>query len=280
MDDGKPVGDPRPIGVFDSGTGGLSVLRALHAALPHEDFIYADDSGFAPYGERDAGFVQQRTQAITAALQARGVKALVIACNTATAAAAEAVRAEWPALPIVGVEPALKPAVAASHTRRIGVIATRGTLASARFAALQAAVAGDVDCVVQPCDGLAAAIDASVHRDDGPDAVQPLAAHYLAQMGPFGTGPGEIDTLVLGCTHYVLIAPLLQSLLGPWVRLVATGEAVARQTVRRLGPAGLARRARLGELSLLSSGPTAQLDRAARHWLARLHVPAACGTMA
>lgn len=275
-----PAGDPRPIGVFDSGTGGLSVLRALHAALPHEDFIYADDSGFAPYGERDTDFVLQRTRAITAAMQARGVKALVIACNTATAAAAEAVRAEWPLLPIVGVEPALKPAVAASHTRRIGVIATRGTLASARFAALQTAVAGDVDCVVQPCDGLAAAIDASVHQDDGPDAVQPLAAHYLAQMGRFGVARGEIDTLVLGCTHYVLVAPMLQTLVGPWVRLVATGEAVARQTVRRLGPEGLARRTRLGELHLLSSGPTTQLDRAARHWLARLHVPAACGTMA
>lgn len=272
-------GDPRPIGVFDSGTGGLSVLRALHAALPHEDFVYADDSGFAPYGERDAGFVQQRTHAVTAALQARGVKALVIACNTATAAAAEAVRVAWPGLPIVGVEPALKPAVAASRTRRIGVIGTRGTLTSARFAALQAAVASDVECVVQPCDGLAAAIDASVWRDDGPDTVQPLAARYLAQMGRFGTGPGEIDTLVLGCTHYVLVEGLLQSLVGPWVRLVATGDAVARQTLRRLGPAGLARRARFGELTLLSSGPTAQLDRAARHWLARLHVPAACAPL-
>lgn len=275
-----PLGDPRPIGVFDSGTGGLSVLRALYAALPHEDFVYADDSGFAPYGERDTGFVQQRTHAVVAALQARNVKALVIACNTATAAAAEAVRAAWPQLPIVGVEPALKPAVAASHTRRIGVIATRGTLASARFAALQLAVTADVDCVVQPCDGLAAAIDASVHRRDGPDAVQPLAARYLAQIGPFGTGPGEIDTLVLGCTHYVLVEPLLQALVGPWVRLVATGEAVARQTVRRLGPDGLARRTRLGELALLTSGKPEQLDRAARHWLARLHVPLACGTMA
>lgn len=280
MSAAAPAGDPRPIGVFDSGTGGLSVLRALHAALPHEDFVYADDSGFAPYGERDTAFVVARSRAVAAALQARDIKALVVACNTATAAAAEALRAEWPQLPIVGVEPALKPAVAATRTRRIGVMATRSTLASRRFAALQAAtVAADIACVLQPCDGLAAAIDASV-RDADPREVERLARHYLGGMGRFGCGPGEIDTLVLGCTHYVLVESLLQSLVGPWVRLVATGEAVARQTVRRLGAQGLVQRTRRGQLALLSSGAPAHLDRAARHWLAPLHVPTACATMA
>ncbi|MFT3720657.1 glutamate racemase [Pseudorhodoferax sp.] len=276
--DAPTAADPRPIGVFDSGTGGLSVLRALHAALPHEDFVYADDSGFAPYGERDTGFVQQRTRAVAAALRRCDIKALVIACNTATAAAAEAVRAEWPELPIVGVEPALKPAVAATRTGRIGVIATRSTLGSARFAALQAAVAGDVACVAQPCDGLAAAIDASVQRPDSRDA-EVLAARYLARMAPFGCGPGEIDTLVLGCTHYVLIEPLLQAMVGPWVRLIATGEPVARQTRRRLGER-LAQRTRLGYLALLSSGDPQNLELAARHWVPQLHVPAACARMA
>lgn len=279
MNPDTPTGDPRPIGVFDSGTGGLSVLRALHAALPHEDFVYADDSGFAPYGERDTDFVVARSRQVAQALRGHDVKALVIACNTATAAAADLLRAEWPHLPIVGVEPALKPAVAATRTRRIGVMATRSTLASQRFARLHAAtVAADIDCVLQACDGLAAAIDASVREAD-PREVHALATHHLARMGRFGCGPGEIDTLVLGCTHYVLVESLLQTLVGPWVRLVATGEAVARQTLRRLGPQGLAQRTRRGQLTLLSSGSPAQLDRAARHWLAPLHVAAVCATM-
>lgn len=271
-------GDARPIGVFDSGTGGLSVLRALREALPHEDFLYFDDSGFGPYGERGDAFVLERTQAITAQLRGHGIKALVIACNTATAAAVEAMRALHPALPVVGVEPALKPAVAASATGRIGVIATRGTLASSRFATLQAAVGGSAHFVLQPCAGLAAAIDASA-QGGGDTAVAELSAHYLAQMGAFGTGPDQIDTLVLGCTHYVLVQPLLQALTGPAVRLVATGEAVARQTVRRLGPAGLAQRSGPGRLGLLTSGDPHKLDTAVRHWLPSTQAAPARGTM-
>ena len=130
-----------PIGVFDSGVGGLSVLRALRAELPHEDFIYVADAGFAPYGEREECFVVQRSRFITQHLLAheqRPIKALVIACNTATAASIHLLRQELPSLPIVGVEPALKPAVASSRTKRIGVMATRGTLASAKFKALLA----------------------------------------------------------------------------------------------------------------------------------------------
>ena len=266
MDGGTPAADPRPIGVFDSGTGGLSVLRALRHTLPHEDFLYSDDSGFGPYGERDEAFVVARTLANTAVLRGHGIKAVVIACNTATAAAVEAVRERHPDLPVVGVEPALKPALAASRTGHVGVIATRGTLASGRFQKLQAAVGGGVRWVLQPCDGLAAAIDASAQTGDD-RAVQALCARYLAQMGRFGCGPGEIDTLVLGCTHYVLVQAQLQALLGPWVRLLDNGEAVARQTVRRLGPSGLASRPEAGRLGLLSSGDAQQLERAVRHWL-------------
>ena len=280
MDGGTPLGggDARPIGVFDSGTGGLSVLRALREALPHEDFLYFDDSGFGPYGERDEAFVLERTQAITAVLRGHGIKALVIACNTATAAAVEAMRALHPELPVVGVEPALKPAVATSVTGRIGVIATRGTLQSSRFAALQEAVGGSAHCVLQPCAGLAAAIDASA-QGGGDAVVEALSARYLAQMGVFGTGADQIDTLVLGCTHYVLVQPLLQALVGPSVRLVATGEAVARQTVRRLGSAGLAQRGEPGRLGLLTSGDPHKLDTAVRHWLPSAQAAPARGTM-
>ncbi|KQP18296.1 glutamate racemase [Pseudorhodoferax sp. Leaf267] len=269
----------QPIGVFDSGTGGLSVLRALRDALPSEDFLYFDDSGFGPYGERDEAFVVQRTRAITQVLRGHGIKALVIACNTATAAAVEAVRALHADLPVVGVEPALKPAAASSRTGRIGVIATRGTLASARFKALQAAVGGNAQIVLQPCDGLAAAIDASA-QGGGDAPVQALCARYVAKMGAFGSEPGEIDTLVLGCTHYVLVQPVIQALVGPAVQLVATGEAVARQTVRRLGPDGLARRTGPGRLGLLTSGEPQRLDAAVRHWLPHLQALPARGTIA
>ena len=128
-----------PIGIFDSGIGGLSVLKALRAELPCEDFIYIADSGHAPYGERDDAHVVARSLAISKYLVKQNIKALVVACNTATAAAIDQLRATYPTLPIVGVEPALKPAVQLSQTKHIGVMATRSTLASARFAALLAA---------------------------------------------------------------------------------------------------------------------------------------------
>jgi len=270
---GTPVADPRPIGVFDSGTGGLSVLRALRAALPHEHFVYLDDSGHGPYGERSAAFVAERSFAITRLLRARGIKALVVACNTATAAAADAVRAAHADLPVVGVEPALKPAAALSQTRRVGVIATRGTLDSARFARLRAAVDQGVQCVLQPCDGLAVAIDALAERptDAAVSAtVERLCHRYLGAMGAFGTQPGTIDTLVLGCTHYVLVQSLLQSIAGPQVRLIGTGDAVARQTAARLGLATVAPEEAAqawGPLDLLTTGEPERLARAARHWL-------------
>jgi glutamate racemase len=269
---GLQATDTRPIGVFDSGTGGLSVLRALREALPQQDFVYFDDSGFGPYGERDEAFVAERTLAIAALLRGHGIRALVIACNTASAAAVDAARARHPDLPVVGVEPALKPAVARSRTGHIGVIATRGTLASARFSALQAAVGGSAQFVLQPCDGLAAAIDALAQQpaDAAPARVEALCRSYLGDMGRFGTDSGAIDTLVLGCTHYVLVQPLLQAIVGSQVELIATGEAVARQTARVLGlaleapaPGTLPS----GHLELLTSGAQARLEQAARHWL-------------
>ncbi len=188
----------RPIGVFDSGIGGLSILQALRAELPFEDFVYIADSGHAPYGERGDGFVAARSQAITTHLLTRHhIKALVIACNTATAAAIHLLRQTHPGLPIIGVEPALKPAVLQSKTRRIGVMATRGTLGSAKFRTLVDSLASQADFVCQPCDGLADAIE----REDTTKIIA-LCAKYMGAMGQFGTQGGQIDTLVLGCTHY------------------------------------------------------------------------------
>lgn len=220
----------RPVGVFDSGIGGLSVLQALRAELPHQPFVYVADSGHAPYGERESGHVIERSRALTRHLiQAHDIQALVVACNTATAAAIALLRQQHPELPIVGVEPALKPAAQASRTRRVGVMATRGTLQSAKFEALLTTLQDQADFVLQACDGLADAIE----RQDFERALA-LGRDYTAAMGRFGPGADEIDTVVLGCTHYPLIADTIRNLLGPQVALIDSGAPVARQTRRVL----------------------------------------------
>ena len=247
--------------MFDSGIGGLSILKALRAELPREDFVYLADSGHAPYGERDDAHVIARSRAITSHLLAtHDIKALVMACNTATAAAIHLLRQEHPDLPIVGVEPALKPAVAQSRTRRIGVMATRGTLGSAKFRTLRAALGDQADFVCQPCDGLAEAIE---HEDTA--KIIALCTDYTAAMGPFGMNDGQIDTLVLGCTHYAFARDHLTLLLGPDVGLIDNGQPVARQT-RRLLPT-LSCDDSPGDCVLLSTGESTSLQRAARHWL-------------
>ena len=263
-----------PIGVFDSGIGGLSVLKALRTTLPHEDFIYLADNGHAPYGERDKKHVLARSRAVTQYLAQKNIKALVVACNTATAAAIDLLRTERPCLPIIGVEPAVKPAVALSKTGRIGVMATRSTLTSARFQALVAAQADVAKFVLQPCDGLADAIERGTNLADATEIIAVCASHTGA-MGIFGTQPGQIDTLVLGCTHYPFVSEHLQALVGNDVMLVETGEAVARQTRRLLrAAAGSSSPAvtRPGRITLITTGNAYTLKAAAEHWLA-LHEP-------
>lgn len=252
-----------PIGVFDSGVGGLSILKALRAELPHEDFVYVADSGFAPYGERDQGFVLARARVITQHLLKQpdlAIQALVIACNTATAAAIQLLRQDHPDLPIIGVEPALKPAIALSQTRRIGVMATRGTLNSQKFKTLLAGLAGSAQFICQPCDGLADAIE----RNDT-DQITALCAQYTGAMGQFGTEPGEVDTLVLGCTHYPFARETLQARVGPKVPLVDNGEPVARQTRRML--VSLSPDSASGQCQLFSTGDPELLQSAAKRWL-------------
>jgi len=252
-----------PIGVFDSGVGGLSVLKALRTELPHEDFIYVADSGYAPYGERDEAFVVERSRTITRHLlqdEHRAIKALVIACNTATAAAIHLLRQDYPQLPIIGVEPALKPAVATSRTQRIGVMATRGTLSSRKFKALLATLDGQADFISQPCDGLADAIE----RADALK-IEALCAAYTGAIGHFGLNPGDVDTLVLGCTHYPFAMAQLQALLPPGITLIDNGEPVARQTRRVLTL--MANSGHEGQLSLYSTGNPALLTQAAHRWL-------------
>ena len=251
-----------PIGVFDSGVGGLSILRALRAGLPAENFIYLADSGFAPYGERDDSFVVERARSVAQhLLDKHAIKALVIACNTATAAAVHVLRQELPELPIVGVEPALKPALALTRTGRIGVLATRGTLSSAKFRALHGALDRQATFLLQPCDGLADAIES----DDSTRIAQ-LCERYTTALGGFGADEGAIDTLVLGCTHYPFVQDRLQALVGDAVRVVETGEPVARQTRRLLETASLLETAGPGSLCLQSTGDLPALQRAATRW--------------
>ena len=220
-----------PIGVFDSGVGGLSVLREIRARLPDESLLYVADSGHVPYGEKTPEFIRERSQRIAEFLLGQGAKALVLACNTATAAAVADLRERYPELPIVGMEPAVKPAAAATRSGVVGVLATTGTLKSAKFAALLDRFASDVRVITQPCPGLveqieAGELEAPRTRELLRGWVEPLLAEGC-------------DTLILGCTHYPFIKPLLRELVPESISLVDTGAAVARHLQSLLDQRGL-----------------------------------------
>ena len=214
-----------PIGVFDSGVGGISVLKHIHALLPHENLIYVADSANAPYGNKTPEFIQQRTLEIADFLIKQGAKALVIACNTATAAAAETLRAIY-ALPIIGMEPAVKPAAAATKNGVIGVLATVGTLKSAQFAALLESYGRNVKVVTEACVGLVECIERGELNHDSTKA---LIQQYCQPLLDEGA-----DTIVLGCTHYPFVRPLIEQLVGENIAIIDTGAAVAKQLQKKL----------------------------------------------
>lgn len=255
---------PACIGVFDSGVGGLSVLRALRARWPQAPLVYLADSAHAPYGERSAAYVLDRSHRIMLRLRAEGAAGMVIACNTATAIAVQALRASSAGFPIVGVEPGLKPAVAATRSGRIGVMATPGTLASDKFARLVAGQAGGVTVVPRPCPGLARLIE------DGdlqaPALLAAIDEHAAALRA------AQVDTVVLGCTHYAFVHMHIQDAMGPGVQIIDTADAVARHAVHSLrdrvaDAAGPAR--------LLTTGDPERLRHIAAAWL-----PFACSVEA
>ncbi|MDH4652401.1 glutamate racemase [Pseudomonas sp. BN606] len=219
------------VGVFDSGVGGLSVLREIRTLLPRESLLYVADSGHVPYGEKSADFIRERSHQIAEFLLDQGAKALVLACNTATVAAVADLRERYPQLPIVGMEPAVKPAAAATRSGVVGVLATTGTLKSAKFAALLDRFAGDVRVITQPCPGLVERIEAGDLL--GPETRTLLTA-YVEPLLAEGS-----DTLILGCTHYPFLRPLLRQLVPDSVSLIDTGAAVARQLQRLLDARGL-----------------------------------------
>lgn len=209
-----------PIGVMDSGVGGLSVLKHLTRQLPHEHFIYFADSAHAPYGNKTATEIQQRCEIVADTLIAQGAKALVVACNTATAAAIGSMRQHY-TLPIIGMEPAVKPAAAASKNGIIGVLATTGTLQSAQFAALLEHYGQNVQVVTQACVGLVECIEQG--QLDAPQT-QALLKQYCQPLMAAGA-----DTIVLGCTHYPFVRQYIQQIVGPNVTLIDTGAAVAKR---------------------------------------------------
>ncbi len=211
----------REIGVFDSGVGGFTVLRELRTLLPTAPLRYLADTAYAPYGGRSAEDIRARSFAITEHLIDRGAGMIVVACNTATAHAIEALRARWPALPFVGTEPGIKPAVAATRNGRIGLLATPATAASARLRALIERHLGEREVVVQGCPGVVDRIEAG---DLGSAELQALVDGYCAPLRTAG-----VDTVLLGCTHYPFIEPLWRAALGPDVELLRIETAVARR---------------------------------------------------
>lgn len=261
------------VGVFDSGVGGLSVLHALQAELPDTRFIYLADSAFAPYGERPPEAVQERCHLLTNHLRQRfDIDALVVACNTATAMAIDELRRVHADLPIVGVEPALKSAALTSRTGHIGVIGTRRTMESTRFAALRARVEAAHPGTAVPlafnclaCDGLADTIE----RADLALTRQ-LCQRYMRVLQRQAPAAALMDTLVLGCTHYPFAANELRDCLDEQVQLVETGLPVARRTRDVLGLANSSRPAvpaPMKPATYLTTGQPDALNDAVRRWL-------------
>jgi glutamate racemase len=216
------------IGLFDSGVGGLSVLRALRARLPSHPMLYLGDQAHVPYGPRPLEEVRQFSEAITRYLLAQGAEVIVVACNTASAAALHPLRRQFPLVPFVGMEPAVKPAAEATHSGVVGVLATPATFQGELYASVVERFAREVTVLQDTCPGLVGQIEAG--DLDGPRtraileaALQPMLARGM-------------DTVVMGCTHYPFVIPLIQQITGPGVRVIDPAPAIARQ-VERLLPA-------------------------------------------
>ncbi len=214
------------IGVFDSGLGGLSVLHEIRQLLPGEDLVYLADSAHVPYGGHGEAFIRDRSLAIGGFLAAAGARMVVVACNTATAAAVPTLR-EHLALPVVGMEPAVKPAAAATRSGIVGVLATVGTLRSARFAALLDRFGNGIGVLTEPCPGMVEAVEHGALET--PETRELVARHVQPLI------QGGADVIILGCTHYTFLRRQIETAAGPAVTVIDTSRAVARQVAARLG---------------------------------------------
>ena len=248
-----------PIGVFDSGVGGLSILSGIHQLLPAENLLYVADSAHAPYGPKGDAFILERCESIMRFFLQQQVKAVVVACNTATAAAVARLREQY-SLPIIGVEPAVKPAAALSRSAVVGVLATSGTIASDKFLTLQSRFNDKVEIRTRACPGLVELIEAGGNDEA---ALVALLQEFIRPLLDTGA-----DTLVLGCTHYSLIRGLIQQVAGETISIVDAEIAVARELQRRLAALGLQQQSAIvGQVRFYSSGdPAAQRNLLARYW--------------
>lgn len=247
--------EQRPIGVFDSGVGGISVLGTLRQELPMEDFLYFGDTAHAPYGTKPREEVLRCADAVMAHLLAKGVKAVVIACNTATSVAASELRARL-TLPIIGMEPALKPAHALRHGGQILVLATPMTLALPKFQSLMARYGEGA--VPVPCPGLMELVE----QEDWAGAER----YLTAQLAPWDMA--QVDAVVLGCTHYVFLRPVLRRVLPERVAVLDGNLGTARQLKRVLAERGLLRAEGSGSVTLETSGDAAEVLPIMRQLLA------------
>jgi glutamate racemase len=221
----------RPIGVFDSGMGGLSVLRAIRQQLPNESVLYFGDQDHVPYGPRPLEEVRWFSEAITRFLLNLGVKLIVVACNTASAAALHSLRQTFPEISFVGMEPAVKPAAENTRTGVVGVLATPATFQGALYASVVERFASNVTLIQNTCPGLVQLIEQGILDGSETRAILESALRPMLGQG--------IDTIVLGCTHYPFVIPVIQEIVGPAVRVIDPAPAVARQVARLLDSTGI-----------------------------------------
>jgi glutamate racemase len=245
--------DSRPIGVFDSGVGGLSVMHAILKQLPQESIIYVADQKHVPYGQRPMGEVQQFSIAISRFLENMGAKIIVVACNTASAAALISLRETFPSISFVGMEPAVKPAAEATCTGVVGVLATPATFQGALYTSVVERFAGNVILLQDTCPGLVQQIEKGELDSNETRNILNLALYPMLDRG--------IDTIVLGCTHYAFVIPLIQEIVGPDVRVIDPAPSVARQVNRLLDMTGIrAASPNLAGLSFFTSGEVTRFE--------------------
>lgn len=218
--------DLRPIGIFDSGVGGLTVLRAIHQLMPDEPLLYLADQAHVPYGSRTLAEVRQFSAAITRFLLDQGAKLVVVACNTASAAALKYLRQAFPAVSFVGMEPAVKPAAESTRSGVVGVLATPATFQGELYASVVERFASGVKLLQHTCPGLVAQIENGELEAEETYRILEQALRPMLAQG--------IDTVVLGCTHYPFVIPLIQRITGESVRVIDPAPAVARQVQRLL----------------------------------------------
>ena len=214
------------IGIFDSGSGGLSVYREIVKLLPYERYIYFADNAHCPYGEKSAAYIQDRARAITEILLGMGADIIVVACNTATAAAIGTLRAEYPNVSFVGMEPAVKPAALGTKTGVIGVLATAGTLKGSKYLKTKGQFEDDVRIVEHVGEGFVELVENGILEGPEAEATVRKSLQPLLDAGA--------DRIVLGCTHYPFLKPVIEAIAGPDVQIIDPAPAVARQTVRML----------------------------------------------